>query len=193
MIRRRRFMILATLVAVVLTTSFAVIYHRFLAWKRFDVVAEGELYRSGILRDWQLRDAIETYGFKTVFSLTFTDHVKHQRICREMGVKRYFSYLPGDGVGPEDPYLRFLQIAADPANHPILVHCSAGVQRTGGAVALYRTAIQGWDFDAAIQEMVAKGNKGKPTQVELLRQLNDKLVSPDRCLLPVPKIASSRR
>lgn len=168
-------------------------YQKIFMWKRFSVVVPGEVYRSGLLHDWQLRAAIDRYRIKTVYSLTYSKNDDYQKICDEKGVNRYFAYMPGDGVGPDDPYLRFLEIASNPANTPILVHCSAGVQRTGGAVALYRTVIQGWDFDKAIDEMIEKGNDGLATQIEQLHRLNEELVSSDRCLINTPKIAAAKR
>ena len=184
---------MGVVVLAILGVSGWVGYQKVFGWKRFDVVDAGQLYRSGLLQDWQLKQAIDRYQIKTIFSLTFTQNDAYQKICEAKGVKRYFAYLPGDGVGPDDPYLRFLEIASDPMNYPILVHCSAGVQRTGGAVALYRTVIQGWDFDKAIDEMVAKGNDGLNPQIEQLRHLHDQLISSERCLISIPKIASSRR
>lgn len=144
-------------------------------WKRFDVVEDGVLYRSGSLRAGQLEAAIKRYGIKTVFSFTFTNNENEQRLCDAIGVRRYFYYLPGNGVGPDDPYLRFLEVVADPRNHPILVHCSAGVQRTGGAVVLFRTLFQNWDFERAIDEMLAKGNDGNRGQIEQLEGLYQRL------------------
>lgn len=152
--------------------------HRLLAWKRFEEVRPGILYRSGMLRDWQLRDAFRRYGIRTVFSFTFTDHEAEQQTCGELGIRYHFCYLPGDGVGPDEPYLRFLEVAAQPANHPILVHCSAGVQRTGGAVALYRVLVQGWDFDRATAEMIDRGNEGRPAQIEQLAHICRRLRPP---------------
>jgi tyrosine-protein phosphatase SIW14 len=168
-------------------------YTEFFAWKKFAVVADGALYRSGLLNPDQLEQAIDRYQIRTVFSFTFTERQEQEKVCAAKGVKRYFAYLPGDGVGPDDPYLRFIEIASDPANHPILVHCSAGVQRTGGAVALYRTVIEGWDFDRAVAEMVSMGNRGRPEQVDQLRHLRDELMSSKRCLINIPRMASSRR
>ena len=198
MLQSRRYFVLQSIIGSILvafacTVGCWVAYQKFFAWKRFEVVDQGTLYRSGLLQEWQLRRAIDRYHIKTLFSLTFTQNDAYQRICNEKGIKRYFAYLPGDGVGPDDPYLRFLEIASDPMNYPILVHCSAGVQRTGGAVALYRSVIQGWDFDDAITEMIAKGNDGMTTQIEQLRHLHEQLISSDRCLINIPRIASSRR
>ena len=164
-----------TLLLICGSVGAGVFYHKFIEWKRFHVVQEDVLYRSGILQDWQLRNAIDQFGIKTVFSLTFTSNEAEQKTCDELGVRREFCYLPGDGVGPRDPYLRFIEVMDDPANFPVLVHCSAGVQRTGGAVALYRTFYQGWDFDDAIKEMIDKGNEGEKKQIDLLKEINESL------------------
>lgn len=149
-----------------------------LRWKRFAVVEPGVLYRSGMLKPWQLRQAIDAYGIKTVFSLTFTRNAEEEAVCREAGVERRFHYLSGDGVGPDDPYLAFLAVARDPSKRPLLVHCSAGVQRTGGAVALFRCVEQGWDIDRALAEMNAMGNDGNEPQRKQLRELVLKLWRP---------------
>lgn len=146
-------------------------YHHFLWWKKFAVVEPGVLYRSGMLRDGQLRQAVAQHHIKTVFSFTHSYSDREQRTCAELGVKRLVCHLPGDGVGPDDPYLRFLQVMADPANHPVLVHCSAGTQRTGGAVALYRVVYQDWPMDQARAEMLAMGNKGRATLLQQLDRL----------------------
>ena len=167
---RARFGIVVAVAALAVGT--AVVHHKLLRWKRFDVVTPGVLYRSGSLRDWQLRRAIDEYRIKTVFSFTHTNDEAEQRLCDEAGVRRYYCYLHGNGVGPDDPYLRFLQVVQDPSSHPLLVHCSAGVQRTGGGVALYRTLLQDWTFDDAITEMIEKGNKGRQDQIDQLRRVH---------------------
>lgn len=172
---RHRKLALVALLLVATVTGGAIFHRKVLWWKRFAVVEDGILYRSGILKDWQLRSAIEKYGIRTVFALTFTNDAGEQRVCDEMNVRRYFCYLAGNGVGPDDPYLRFLQIAQNPDNHPILVHCSAGVQRTGGCAVLYRVIFQDWDFDRAIDEMIAMGNDGNPAQIEQLRRVTETL------------------
>jgi len=54
---------------------------------------------------------------------------------------------------------RFLEILSDPVSYPrpILVHCLAGVHRTGLMVALYRMEKEGWSKDQAIDEMKQRG------------------------------------
>lgn len=170
---RRR---LGTLVVLLVATGVfgAVLYRKVFYFKKFAAVTPGKLYRSGSLRPWQLRSVIGQHGIRTVYALTFTGNSQEYALCDELGVRRHFHYLPGDGVGTDDPYLRFLELASNPENLPMLVHCSAGVQRTGGAVALYRTLIEGWAFDDAIAEMIAMGNEGKAEQIQQLRRIHDR-------------------
>ena len=156
------------------------VHHKHIRWKRFAAVEPGVLYRSGTLQPWQMRAAIGRHGIRTVYSFTHTLHADERVLCRELGVTHHFHYLAGNGIGPDDPYLHFLEVMADPANHPVLVHCSAGVQRTGGAVALYRTRFGHWSFDQAIEEMVAMGNKGRADQIGLLRRIDGALAETDR-------------
>ncbi len=139
--------------------------------KRFAVVEPGVLLRSGRFEPEQLPELVRTHGIRTVFSFTFSRDAEEQAACDRLGIKRHFHYLAGDGVGPDEPYLRFLEVVADPANYPVLVHCSAGVQRTGGAVALFRMLRQGWTREAADAEMRAAGNDGNAPQQRQLTAL----------------------
>ena len=160
---------------IVAACGSAWLWHRAKAVKRFAVVEPGVLFRSGRVEPGTLPDVVRQNGIKTVFSFTFTNEAAEQAVCDRLGVRRYFHYLAGDGVGPNEPYLRFLEIMADPANHPVLVHCTAGVQRTGGAVALFRMLHQGWTWDAANAEMLAAGNDGNGTQQRQLTALAARL------------------
>ena len=45
----------------------------------------------------------------------------------------------------------------DPANHPVLLHCRAGLHRTGVLAAVYRMEYQGWTPAQAIDELKAYG------------------------------------
>jgi protein tyrosine/serine phosphatase len=45
----------------------------------------------------------------------------------------------------------------DPNNYPMLIHCKAGLHRTGLLAALYRVEYQGWTVNDAYREMKAQG------------------------------------
>ena len=51
----------------------------------------------------------------------------------------------------------FLALMDDPANRPVLLHCKAGLHRTGVLVAVYRMEYDGWDPSAAVAELKANG------------------------------------
>jgi protein tyrosine/serine phosphatase len=51
----------------------------------------------------------------------------------------------------------FRQVLADPANHPVLIHCYAGIHRTGTYCAVYRMDYQQWSNPEAIAELRSLG------------------------------------
>ena len=61
----------------------------------------------------------------------------------------------GDGIALYDEYDQALAVLADPALHPVLVHCARGAFRTGAVIALYRVRAQGWGEEEVVREMRA--------------------------------------
>ena len=52
---------------------------------------------------------------------------------------------PNNRLDMEPPAVNeFLKILDDEANYPILLHCKAGLHRTGRLTAIYRMEYQGW-------------------------------------------------
>ena len=73
----------------------------------------------------------------------------------------------------KDEYvLRFLQIATNPANQPVLLHCKHGADRTGMMVAIYRIVVQGWHKQDAIDEMRQGGFGYHPIWSNLISYIN---------------------
>src|SRR4029078_10620409 len=52
---------------------------------------------------------------------------------------------------------QFLKILDDPANYPVLLHCKAGLHRTGSFTAIYRMEYDHWAPSAAVLELRANG------------------------------------
>lgn len=50
-----------------------------------------------------------------------------------------------------------LSVLTDPANQPVFVHCSTGLDRTGVVVAVYRMEVDEWNKADALEEMEAFG------------------------------------
>jgi tyrosine-protein phosphatase SIW14 len=89
--------------------------------------------------------------------------VLESELCRQCGV-RYIALDGGVLDHPDDtPDGRpkviddFLAICDDPANHPILVHCKAGLHRTGLLTAVYRMEYEKRSQGEVVREMLANG------------------------------------
>lgn len=125
--------------------------------KNFGVVEPGRLYRSGALTPAATRLVHERHKIKTIVDLGAYDKDPAgervaQRTAEALGIRRFAFRLEGDGTGNPNMYVEALRIITDPANAPVLVHCAAGAQRTGGCVVLYRTIEQGVSLDEAYGE-----------------------------------------
>ncbi|MDX2148056.1 MAG: tyrosine-protein phosphatase [Planctomycetota bacterium] len=125
--------------------------------KRFGVVVPGQLYRSGELTPAATRDVVRDQGIKTIIDLGAAepgtaDDRRAQRTAEALGVRRVVFDLEGDASGDPNQYVAVLRLMMDPAAQPVLVHCGAGSQRTGCAVALYRMIVEGVPQAEAIDE-----------------------------------------
>ena len=131
--------------------------------KRFDVVQPGVLYRSGTLTPGATRRVVTRHEIRTIIDLgaaaspSRADRLA-QRTAENLGVTRYRLELSGDGTGNPNCYLYALRLAMDEKNQPVLIHCGAGTERTGVAVALYRMLIEGWTREEAMAEAVEAGH-----------------------------------
>ena len=57
----------------------------------------------------------------------------------------------------DEDVVRFLKTVQDKGRRPVFVHCQHGADRTGVMCAAYRIAVQRWDKEDAIREMVHGG------------------------------------
>lgn len=48
---------------------------------------------------------------------------------------------------------KYLAVLDKPESYPILVHCFAGIHRTGAYTAIYRMEKEGWPLERAMEEM----------------------------------------
>lgn len=125
--------------------------------KNFGVVQEGKVYRSGELTMRALTTVVEEHGITTIVDFGAHDHHpdderREQKTADLLGVKRYVLNLEGDARGDPNRYVEALRIMRDESAGPVLVHCAAGAQRTGCAIALYRSLIDGWEDERALLE-----------------------------------------
>lgn len=147
--------------AVVGAAPLAYSSHRTTYSRNFRVVEEGVLYRSGQLSPSGLDRVIRERGIRTVVSLRARGRsdsweeqfcadrgVGHVRIEPEVWRPDEKGSVPADGV-----VRRFLAVAGDRENHPVLVHCFAGIHRTGTMCAIFRMEHHDWPAERAINEM----------------------------------------
>ncbi len=149
--------------------------------KRLRIVSDGNLYRSGQLLADGFRSAHREFQFKSIVNLqdketgTTTDErdpsvaksvfdktkIRESEIAAELGVK--FFQLDGgslntDGTDGRPKLLDdFLAVADDADNYPLLIHCKAGLHRTGWMTAVWRMEYENWNHLNALEEMRANG------------------------------------
>ncbi len=158
-----RFLVVAL---ALVTIGLPVGYYRYLynKEKRVRVVTEGKVYRCGQLTKAGFEEVIQRYGIRTLINLQDEDPdpnlghgLKESEFCRQMGVQ--YVYLPPQLVPEGEPVTieKFLEVCDDKNAYPILLHCKAGLHRTGTMAAFYRIEYEGWTPDAAIDELITCG------------------------------------
>jgi protein tyrosine/serine phosphatase len=142
--------------------------------KRFGVVVEGQLYRSGEVTPRELEHAARRYGVRTVLSLLDPDapeSVAEREAAARLGLRWVNVPLPGSGASRPEERAEIRQVLFDPEVAPVLVHCAAGANRTGLAVGLYRIHRQGWTVARVLAEMRQYGFEDLPHHQNLREAL----------------------
>jgi protein tyrosine/serine phosphatase len=128
--------------------------------KRFATVVEGQLYRSGQVSPAQLERLARDYGIRTVVSLldpAVPASVAERRTAEQLAIAWHCIPLRGNGASTPAERAQIKGLLFDREAAPTLVHCGAGVNRTGLAVGMYRLHIQGWTLEQVLEEMGAFG------------------------------------
>ncbi len=150
--------------------------HQHAQMRNFHVVREGVLYRSGQMTPAGLKRAFHDYGIKTVISLrdgTTASDQEEEAFCgsEEVNFVRIRPSSWGDlggSVPAEAGVKQFKEILADPRNYPVLIHCFAGIHRTGVFTAIYRMEKEYWSNDKAIRELRAAGYTTLDEELDIL-------------------------
>src|SRR5262249_39872550 len=117
--------------------------------KRLRVVEPGKVYRCGQLTEAGFADAVERFGLRTVLNLpdgnpdpdvwhNYLDRrtVRESELCQRLGVCYVWigpDLVHPDLAGSQRPIAidQFLELMDQPATYPVLIHCKAGLHRTG--------------------------------------------------------------
>jgi tyrosine-protein phosphatase SIW14 len=143
--------------------------------KRLRPVDDGKVYRCGCLTAAGFTEAIRTRHIRTVINLMEEDPdpdlstgyfdttpVRESVLCARLGAK--FVSLTVDLLSPDQ--LRehrpagidtFLELMDNPQTYPVLMHCRAGLHRTGVMTAVYRMEYDGWTPGEAMSELRSNG------------------------------------
>jgi hypothetical protein len=142
--------------------------------KRLREVVPGRIYRSGQLTVGGFAEAVERFGIRTIINVqedvpdpdvwqSWLDRstIKESELCRRLGVRYVWLEPDLDSPLKDNPRPRviddFLAVMDDETVYPVLIHCKAGLHRTGILTAVYRMQYQGWAPAAAYRELKANG------------------------------------
>ncbi len=149
--------------------------------KRWDVVEGHQIYRSGQLSAALVKRTLAGNGIKVIVALTADDpqdkdQQAEEKAAAELGIELQRFPLRGDGTGDIHQYAGAIAafVQAERQGKPVLVHCAAGVQRTGGAIAFLRLLVDNRSPADVVQELRHHGWNPKKNP-QLLPYLNDNL------------------
>jgi len=128
--------------------------------RNFGVVEPGRLFRSGQISARLIERTLKKNGIESIVALSDSgmkpaDLEAEEQAAAKLGIERNVFPLSGDGTGKLEEYTDAIT-AIDHAIHdgkPVLVHCVAGAQRTGGVIAAYRLLVEKQSPEQAFAEM----------------------------------------
>jgi protein tyrosine phosphatase (PTP) superfamily phosphohydrolase (DUF442 family) len=106
-------------------------------WRSGQPSAEGYKYLAG-------------QGLKTVVNLR--KEFPGDKDLLPEGVKYVYIPITDEHAPTPEQAKQFLEVASNPDNWPLLVHCHGGEGRAGVMSALVRRSLDGWDFDKTMKE-----------------------------------------
>jgi tyrosine-protein phosphatase SIW14 len=143
--------------------------------KRLREVEPGRVYRAGEMTAGGIADTVARFQIRTIVNLqddypdpdlcrSFWDWrtLKESELCRSLGVRYVLikpDLIPRRLTPLERPAAldEFLTLMDREDTYPVLIHCRAGLHRTGVVTAVYRMEYQGWTPDEAYEELKAHG------------------------------------
>lgn len=151
--------------------------------RNFRVVRPGVLYRSGQMSVAGLREVAQDYDVRTVIMLRDPKHPgeappgqDEEDFCRAHEITYHRisppHWLAFDGSAtPDEGVKQFLAVMDDANAYPVLIHCLAGIHRSGAFCAVYRMEYEHWTNEKALQEMRACGYSNLDEEWDILGYL----------------------
>ncbi len=148
-------------VVVIAAIIFAKNYYDMYINHNFETIAEGKVFKSGVLPPNEIADYVKKYKIKSIVDLRFPgtgDLVNNPEIPAELTAEKlavekiegvnYFNN-GSDQVPKQENLDTFFKIMDNPDNYPVLIHCYHGVGRAEMYTALYRIEYEKMDKDKA--------------------------------------------
>ncbi len=167
---RRQFVLAAVVLALVVAAPLVYSAHVNTHARNFRVVEPGVLYRSGQLTPTGLDRVLRDNHIKTVVTLRAARQPGakspdewEEEMCAARGVKhvrivpRVWGADESGEIPAEQAVQEFLAVMDKKENRPVLVHCFAGIHRTGTMCAIFRMEYHGWTAERAMTEMQLYG------------------------------------
>ena len=162
--RRTQLIALALILLGVAIWSWEEVLEDRLIPKNWGCVEPGLIYRSGQLSAALVERTLKNHHIEVVVTLNGekpqdADCLAEREACRTLGIDLKRFPLGGDGTGDIHHYANAIAaiVEAKEAQRPVLVHCTAGAQRTGGVLACYRLLVKGDPNDRVLQELAHYG------------------------------------
>jgi protein-tyrosine phosphatase len=165
----------AAIVALMTVVPFTYYRYAYTHSKRLRPIVDGQVYRSGSMTAAGFREAIAKYKIRTVVNLQEEapdpdlpvdffgfQTVKESEVVESAGatfVPLTVDLVRSDRAGKDVPeaVAELRRIFDYPRSYPVLIHCRAGLHRTGVVAAMYRMEYHGWTAAEAYRELKAQG------------------------------------
>lgn len=141
----------------------------------------GLIYRSSFPRP-------ENFGFlsklklKSILMLIPEEYpTENMEFVKKEGIRLFQVGMSGNKEPfvhlPDDVLSKALEIAIDPSNHPLLIHCNRGKHRTGCLVGCIRR-LQNWSLTMIFEEYRRfAAPKARPLDLQFIEMYNEEQVS----------------
>jgi protein tyrosine phosphatase (PTP) superfamily phosphohydrolase (DUF442 family) len=99
-------------------------------------------------------EKLAQHGVKTIIDLRQDgNNCEHEHVYAwRLGL--HYVHIPMNFKRPSSSQIvQFLNVVNDGKSGTVFVHCHQGADRTGTLIGIYRTVMQGWDFDKTYAEM----------------------------------------
>ena len=165
---RRRFLVLGgfSLLLILGIFLYFTCFKEYFQPKRWGVVEEGAIYRSGQISRRIIKKTLQQYQIKAIVDLCGdrphdADQAAERQAAAELRIEYQSFPLGGKGTGDIKNYAGAItaMVKAKQEHKPVLVHCAAGAQRTGGVIAAYRLLVRGDEPAGVLEEMRKYGWK----------------------------------